>query len=64
MESNHPTGGLLRPAGFEDLGARRYESNRTQGESVVPDAPRDRLAIALAARGFWESWEAPTRAAE
>src|SRR6476620_8544167 len=43
MESNHPTGGLLRPAGFEDrMGHQTPAAPRPMLEPVKPGYGRDR----------------------
>ncbi len=57
MESNHPTVGLPRPAGFEDQRAVIFETEDVQRIRLRSTSPRDRFATA-----FWEFWEPPTRA--
>src|SRR5436190_1558053 len=42
MESNHPTGGLLRPAGFEDRMGHQTPAapRRSLGSSTMPERGR------------------------
>ena len=60
MESNHPTGGLLRPAGFEDQSGGHAEGGPVQGGALAGGSRA--IVVRLSCRRFGSSREASTRA--